>query len=304
MEGSGAARPKTTLAIILACSLVTGYGVAYMRSPNIAAPSQPPKKEDPPEKPAGPSGPPPAVPPATPPAVPPTTPSRPAPTPSLPSAPGTPVVEPATPPAPPPATPVAPAPASPPPAILPARGMPETTDRPSVSRETSISTGVFVNQKELTSEQMADLKRIYGTAPPVGRYWYDPRSGLIGVWGFEAAGQLSPGHSFGPLLPDSSRGNTGIFINGRQTNLAEAQFSGQILGSLIQGQWWMDSNGDFGIEGSLIPVANMRVAIQQAQLAGNPAVYQYRDYINRFTGAVKPGCIWFNIPGGTFIGGC
>src|SRR5579863_4783096 len=45
------------------------------------------------------------------------------------------------------------------------------------------STGVFVNQKELSAEQVQDLLRLYGSAPPKGRYWYDQRSGLFGYWG-------------------------------------------------------------------------------------------------------------------------
>jgi hypothetical protein len=174
-----------------------------------------------------------------------------------------------------------------------------------VSREASTSTGVFVNQKELTPQQMTELRQTYGSAPPAGRYWYDPRSGIYGVWGYQAAGQLRPGHSFGPLLPDSSRGNTGVFINGRQVDQDEAKFSSAILGSFVPGNWWMDSNADFGQVGSPIPVGNMRVAIQQAQLVGNPAVYLYRDYIKRFTTVVQSGCLWVNIPGGNYVAdGC
>src|SRR5262245_53943474 len=60
--------------------------------------------------------------------------------------------------------------------------------------QSSGGTGVFINQREITPQQLAAIKQTYGQAAPPGRYWYDPRSGLYGVWGREAAGYIRPGH--------------------------------------------------------------------------------------------------------------
>src|SRR5215510_13682033 len=82
---------------------------------------------------------------------------------------------------------------------------------PETIRYMQTGSGVLINGRELTGEQVAELKQLYGVAPPPGRYWYDPRSGLYGYWGFEAAGYIRPGHRFDPVPANASRGNTGVF---------------------------------------------------------------------------------------------
>jgi hypothetical protein len=169
------------------------------------------------------------------------------------------------------------------------------------------STKIFVNQKEASREQLEELKRMYGMAPPAGRYWYDSRSGLYGAWGFEAAGYIRPGHIFAPLPADASRGNTGVFINGRQINLVEAMFYKQIFGAVYPGRWWLDGNtGNLGMEGNPLPMANIVVALQQAQRSGSQGGgHRWRDDINKFSGGAENGCVWVNIPGGSYTGsGC
>jgi hypothetical protein len=39
-------------------------------------------------------------------------------------------------------------------------------------------TGVIINEHEISRTQLGALERLYGAAPPKGRYWYDARSGL------------------------------------------------------------------------------------------------------------------------------
>jgi hypothetical protein len=162
---------------------------------------------------------------------------------------------------------------------------------------------VFVNQVAVTQEQLDELKQAYGAVPPAGRYWYDPRSGLYGVWGHEAAGYIKPGHSFASLPANASNGSTGVFINGREINLTEAAFFQRIFGAVYQGRWWLDgTTGNVGQEGNPMPLANIVVALQQAQRSagGGGGGYRWRDNITNSSGGAEGGCVWLNMPGSSY----
>jgi hypothetical protein len=125
-------------------------------------------------------------------------------------------------------------------------------------------TGVYINGKELTRDQVMALAATYGPIPARGRYWYDARSGAWGIEGREAAGFLLPGHDFGPMSPDASHGNTGVFINGRQINLIEAVRLQQTFGAVYPGHWWLDGRtGYYGLEGNPMPLGNIVAALQR-----------------------------------------
>jgi hypothetical protein len=173
------------------------------------------------------------------------------------------------------------------------------------SSQTSGGTGVFVNQRELTQQQLAAIKQMYGQATPPGRYWYDARSGLYGVWGREAAGYIRPGHDFGPLPANASNGNTGVIINGREINMTEAAFFQRIFGAVYQGRWWLDGQtGNVGMEGNPTPIANIVAALQQSQGGGRGQGggegYRWRDNINNSSGGAENGCVWVNMPGARY----
>ena len=162
---------------------------------------------------------------------------------------------------------------------------------------------VLINEKPVTQAQLDELKQAYGAAPPPGRYWYDARSGLYGNWGYEAAGYIRPGHNLGAVPAEASKGNTGVFINGRQINLTEAQFFQRIFGAVYQGRWWLDGqNGNVGLEGNPMPIANIVVAMQQASRSagGAPGGYRWRDNINGASGGTENGCVWINSPGSSY----
>lgn len=59
------------------------------------------------------------------------------------------------------------------------------------------STGIFINDHEISKGQADELKQIYGAPPAPGRYWYDARTGLYGYAGRETLGYMRPGHDFG-----------------------------------------------------------------------------------------------------------
>jgi hypothetical protein len=124
---------------------------------------------------------------------------------------------------------------------------------------------VIINGKQLSPAQLQELAANYGAAPPPGRYWYDMQSGLWGVEGREACGFIRCGHDLGELSPHASNGSTGIFINGRQINLAEALFYQRMFGAALPGRYWLNgANGNIGMEGSALPLGNLAAAIQQS----------------------------------------
>lgn len=59
------------------------------------------------------------------------------------------------------------------------------------------STGIFINDHEISKEQAAGLKQMYDVSLTAGRYWYDARSGLYGHAGGGTLGYMRPGHDFG-----------------------------------------------------------------------------------------------------------
>src|SRR5258708_29555863 len=129
--------------------------------------------------------------------------------------------------------------------------------------------GIVINGRELTHEQIAALQSAYGFAPLPGRYWYDSHSGAWGLDGREAAGFILTGHDFGPLSPDASRGNTGVFINGRQINLVEASNIQRTFGAVYPGRLWLDgTTGNFGMEENPFPLGNL-AALLQSQHKGS-----------------------------------
>jgi hypothetical protein len=158
------------------------------------------------------------------------------------------------------------------------------------------SAGVFINEKEISKEQVDALKQMYGASPPAGRYWYDPRSGLYGYSGREAAGYIRPGHDFGTLSARASNGNTGVFLNGREINLTEAQFFQRVFGVVYQGRFWLDgATGNLGVEGNPMPLANLVAAMQRAQGSGDGG-YRWRDGSGA-TITSEGNCTFAAIPG-------
>ena len=160
-------------------------------------------------------------------------------------------------------------------------------------------TGIIINERELTADEVGQLVAAYRARPPKGQFWYDARSGLYGAWGREAAGYIRPGHDFGPLSPNASGGNTGVFINGREINDVELAFLQILFGGRVQrGRAWLDGMWNVGEEGSPVPFTNLAVAIQQAQqrAAGGGSGWGWRD--GSGTVAASDGnCTMMAVPG-------
>ena len=128
--------------------------------------------------------------------------------------------------------------------------------------------GVVVNGVRVTQEEFVQAFARFGIPLqiqiPDGRYWYDAVSGLWGVQGGPALGQMPPEMGIGgALAADASTGGTGIFINGRELHLTEAAWLQQLFGYVIPGRYWLNAMGVGGFEGG--PAAfNLAAAAQQA----------------------------------------
>jgi len=148
----------------------------------------------------------------------------------------------------------------------------------------------IINGIPITETQKAEFIRLYGVPPLAGDFWYDTRSGLWGVKGREAFGLLRPGHNYGTLAATASAGTTGVFINGRQINVAEALYLRNLLGTVIPGRWWLDgATGYFGLEGNPIPAGNLFVAVRAVQSRGGGGANYYNDGMGTSM-AISAGC--------------
>jgi hypothetical protein len=111
------------------------------------------------------------------------------------------------------------------------------------------ATGIFVNSRELTPEEVQALQAMYGSAPLPGRYWYDRMNGSWGREGGPTEGFMMAGLSLGgPLREDASNGNTGVWFNGRQLHPIDVARL-RMIGPVYPGRYWMDAQGNIGFEG-------------------------------------------------------
>jgi hypothetical protein len=131
----------------------------------------------------------------------------------------------------------------------------------------SKSSEVLINNLKLSASEMMEIKQLYGVAPLPGSYWYDTRSGAFGQVGGPVIGVMYPGHQFGELSSMASRGNSGVFINNRQLQSGEAIQLARIFGynHPVPGWYWMNANGDLGVEGYPYAIGNVYNAIAIAQ---------------------------------------
>ena len=108
---------------------------------------------------------------------------------------------------------------------------------------------VYVNGAVLNAQTRQGLERAYGVPIKPGRYWYDKVSGVWGLEGGPAAGQIHPNLNLGgPLKRDASKGKTGVIVNGRELHHKDVSALQQCL-QVIPGRYWVLANGMGGLEG-------------------------------------------------------
>jgi hypothetical protein len=108
---------------------------------------------------------------------------------------------------------------------------------------------VLVNGVPLEDSTRQALERGYGVPIQPGRYWYDSVSGVWGLEGGPAAGQIHPGLSLGgPLKRDASKGSTGVIVNGRELHALDVAALRRCT-AVVPGRYWVLANGIGGREG-------------------------------------------------------
>ncbi|QRN95726.1 hypothetical protein JRI60_42865 [Archangium violaceum] len=129
---------------------------------------------------------------------------------------------------------------------------------------------ITVNGVQLDDQAVRSLEAAYGPLAS-GDVWYDPLSGLWGLWGGPAAGQIAPGLKLGGPLPfDASGGRTDFIINGRAIHPSEHQALIAMYGQAIPGRYWLDGAGNFGVEGG---PALLNIHALGAGRGGQPSYY-------------------------------
>lgn len=109
---------------------------------------------------------------------------------------------------------------------------------------------VFVNGVQLRDDELSGLEQKYRTQIPDGSYWYDKMCGAWGMQGGPVLCTIDPNLRLGgPLRPDASNGNTGVFINGRELHYLDIALVQRVVPMIIPGRWWLDVYGNFGSEG-------------------------------------------------------
>lgn len=151
----------------------------------------------------------------------------------------------------------------------PAGTTPSTMNPKPATAAGQIAARVVINGRALTAGDIENFEKLYRMKPAPGNYWYDGKSGLYGAVGQPAAGFMHPGHDLGPLAADASKGNTGVFINGREQTLSEVQMLTHLARTqVLPGRYWLDARGNAGYEGNPVPVGNLFAAAVAAQQGG------------------------------------
>ncbi len=126
----------------------------------------------------------------------------------------------------------------------------EKTDEVSSKSTDKSDRGVFVNGRWLDAQTLKHVQSKYGIKVRDGRYWYDSKCGAWGIEGGPTLGFILPNLSLGgDLQVNSSNGNTGVFINGRQLPVQDLQALYGLTGPIAPGRYWLDSRGNAGLEG-------------------------------------------------------
>jgi hypothetical protein len=139
--------------------------------------------------------------------------------------------------------------------------------------------GILVNGQALSLEEVA----YYGVDLPPGRYWYDQVSGLWGVEGGPSMDQTAAGLPLGgPLQPDASLSDTGVFINGREIHSDEVAELMRLYGEVPPGRYWLGADLVGGVEGQAASFDLRAAAAPPPAETGEEASPYFEDRVTDF----------------------
>lgn len=120
---------------------------------------------------------------------------------------------------------------------------------------------IVINRLPLHPEVLSKLEQHFQIHVPDGHYWYDPVCGAWGQEGGPTLGFTSPGLNLGGYPPaDISRGNTGVFVNGRHLPVQDLMALQRLTGPIRTGAYWLDGEGNAGFVGGPAIVNLRRLA--------------------------------------------
>jgi hypothetical protein len=127
--------------------------------------------------------------------------------------------------------------------------------------QASSDRNVVINGTRLSNNKISSLERVYNIKISDGAYWYDKTCGAWGIQGGPTAGFILANLELGgPLKADASNGNTGVFVNGRHLHIYDVLALQQLLGTVLPGRYWLDAQGNVGIEGGAMLFNIVRLA--------------------------------------------
>ena len=152
---------------------------------------------------------------------------------------------------------------------------------------------VVVNRVQLSEPVISGMERRWNVRIQEGSYWYDAVSGAWGLDGGPTAGWILPGLDLGgKLQSDASRGQTGVFVNGRELHALDVAALSRFV-QVQRGRWWVDAQGNFGAEFGP-PMGNLwALARAQGKQAGK-AWSLYANGGNNFVAGDENGCTYFS----------
>src|SRR5215470_11093752 len=116
---------------------------------------------------------------------------------------------------------------------------------------------IVINGRPLSQAEITAIERLVGGRLVPGRYWYDRSAGLWGYEGGPPVGFAIAGLSVGGALQaNASRGNTRVFINGRELHQLEVAYL-MTLGPVIPGRYVLNAAGYVSVEGQAMPFAHL-----------------------------------------------
>ena len=134
---------------------------------------------------------------------------------------------------------------------------------------------VVINGTRLSRKQIDSLEQAYRVKIQGGTYWYDKTCGAWGLQGGPTAGFILPNLDLGgPLRADASNGTTGVFVNGRQLHTYDVLALQQLLGPIAPGRYWLDAQGNVGIEDGPMLFNIVRIANTAPKRGGAGSTYR------------------------------